>query len=90
MTNWRATIGRRAIAVARAYFGDESIFESPNEIEEQAKWLLPSPQDVSERGGTDAEAVSVEEIVCRQKAKFTGAPFLWENGLTGVASNEQV
>ena len=73
-----------------AYFGDESIFELLNEIEEQVKWLLPSPEDVSERRGTDVRAVSVEEIVCQRKAKFTGAPFLWENGLTGVASNERV
>ena len=92
--NWRAAIGRRAMAVTKAYFGDKTIFETMNEIGEHAKWLLPS-QDMNEGEGTDMEEVdegvaSIEEVVRQRKRKFVGAPFLWENGLIGVAGDEPV
>ena len=46
--------------------------------------------------GIDPEAVeggddiSVEEMVRRKKRAFNGTPFLWENGLIGVACVEPV
>ena len=82
------------MAVTKAYFGDRTILETINEIKEQANWLLPS-QDENEGGGFDTEedgeeVANIEEIVRRRKRKFIGAPFLWENGLIGVAGDEPV
>jgi len=82
------------MAVVKAYFGDRTIFETTNDIAEHVSWLLPS-QDADEDDGANAgeveeSVVSIEEVVRQRKRNFVGAPFLWENGLIGVACEEQV
>lgn len=99
--NWRAAIGRRAITVAKTYFGDKTLFGTANEIEEQVRWLLPiqganegdeTDEEVDEDADEEAdeEVASIEKIVRQRKEKFIGAPFLWENGLIGPAGDEPV
>ena len=85
----------------KAYFGDKSVFNKREEIEEHVQWLLPdkdedvedeesnSEEDEDDNGDDDDNDVDVEEIVRRRKKKFVGAPFLYENGLIGPA-NEPV
>jgi hypothetical protein len=81
------------MAVVKAYFGDGAIFETTDDIEEHVGWLLPN-KDVDEDEGVDVEGVeggtSIEEIARQRKKEFVGAPFLWENGLIGVAGEEPV
>ena len=65
-----------------------------DDIAEHASWLLPS-QDTDEDDGIDVAEVaggviSIEEIAHQKKREFVGAPFLWENGLIGVACEEPV
>ena len=94
MTNWRAAIGRWAIAVAKTYFGDKTTFEMACDIEEHVAWLLPS-KDMDEDEGMDVEEIeeeepSIEEIVRRRKREFVSAPFLWGNGSIGTREKEPV
>ena len=91
--NWRAAIGRRAMAVVKAFFGDKTAFETAKDVEEHVSWLLPN-NDVDEDGSgaeeeeIDATVAPIEEVVRQQKRKFIGAPFLWENGSIGMAGDK--
>lgn len=81
------------MAIAKAYFGDRTIFETARDIEEHVKWLLPS-KNADDDEGIDVEEAegdpNIVELVRQQKRGFFGALFLWENGLIGVGSEEPV
>ena len=99
VTNWQAAIGRRALGVVGAYFGDDKVFRTMEDIKEHVEWLLPAKdgdecEEADESEGSDddgsKEAVSIEDVVRRRKRKFVGAPFLWENGLIGPGAKIEV
>lgn len=81
------------MALVKAYFSDETSFETKSDIEDHVNWLLPS-QDTDQSDETDMaeveEEADIEDVVRRRKSKFVGAPFLWENGLIGAACEELV
>ena len=73
------------------YFGDKSVFDKTEEIEEHVQWLLPNKdEEVDEEADEEEEDeddvdLDIEEVVRQRKRKFVGAPFLYENGLIGPA-----
>lgn len=67
----------------KTYFDDKTVFDNADGIKEHVQWLLPNKDEEANEEADDDDNIDVEEIVCRWKKKFVGAPFLYENGLIG-------